>query len=210
MEEEHPRLVHERARHHQPLGESAREMEDHRVGALGERELLEQLVGPCPRAGACDAEEAAVVVEVLPDGERPVQRVRLRDHADLALHVGCVAADVEAGDERAPAGRDDGRREHPDRRRFPRPVRAEQAEELAAPDLEVEPVDGDERPEDLAELLGPDRSVVAGGHQAQSYNGAPPGGVPERPKGTGCKPVGSAYGGSNPPAPICLRPRTRK
>ena len=27
------------------------------------------------------------------------------------------------------------------------------------------------------------------------------GGVPERPKGTGCKPVGSAYGGSNP-API--------
>ena len=28
------------------------------------------------------------------------------------------------------------------------------------------------------------------------------GGVPERPKGTGCKPVGSAYGGSNPPAPI--------
>src|ERR671922_78290 len=31
-----------------------------------------------------------------------------------------------------------------------------------------------------------------------------PGGVPERPKGTGCKPVGSAYGGSNPPAPIAL------
>jgi hypothetical protein len=30
---------------------------------------------------------------------------------------------------------------------------------------------------------------------------ADPGGVPERPKGTGCKPVGSAYGGSNPPAP---------
>ena len=31
-----------------------------------------------------------------------------------------------------------------------------------------------------------------------------PGGVPERPKGTGCKPVGSAYGGSNPPAPIII------
>ena len=30
------------------------------------------------------------------------------------------------------------------------------------------------------------------------------GGVPERPKGTGCKPVGSAYGGSNPPAPIII------
>jgi hypothetical protein len=27
------------------------------------------------------------------------------------------------------------------------------------------------------------------------------GGVPERPKGAGCKPAGLAYGGSNPPAP---------
>src|SRR4051794_26450481 len=34
-----------------------------------------------------------------------------------------------------------------------------------------------------------------------------PGGVPEWPKGTGCKPVGSAYGGSNPPAPITTDPR---
>ena len=33
------------------------------------------------------------------------------------------------------------------------------------------------------------------------------GGVPERPKGTGCKPVGSAYGGSNPPAPIIITHR---
>ena len=37
------------------------------------------------------------------------------------------------------------------------------------------------------------------------YNAAPQGGVPERPKGTGCKPVGSAFGGSNPPAPISSR-----
>jgi geranylgeranyl reductase family protein len=37
----------------------------------------------------------------------------------------------------------------------------------------------------------------------------PPGGVPEWPKGTGCKPVGSAYGGSNPPAPITISPVAR-
>ena len=36
------------------------------------------------------------------------------------------------------------------------------------------------------------------------------GGVPERPKGTGCKPVGSAYGGSNPPAPIHDADRSRR
>jgi predicted RNase H-like nuclease/predicted enzyme related to lactoylglutathione lyase len=33
--------------------------------------------------------------------------------------------------------------------------------------------------------------------------------VPERPKGTGCKPVGLAYGGSNPPAPIARVSDTR-
>ena len=38
---------------------------------------------------------------------------------------------------------------------------------------------------------------------------AAPGGVPERPKGTGCKPVGSAYGGSNPPAPIPIHAAAR-
>jgi hypothetical protein len=38
--------------------------------------------------------------------------------------------------------------------------------------------------------------------QGRGYNRISPGGVPEWPKGTGCKPVGSAYGGSNPPAPI--------
>src|SRR4051812_30925377 len=37
-----------------------------------------------------------------------------------------------------------------------------------------------------------------------------PGGVPERPKGTGCKPVGSAYGGSNPPAPMNIAPPIRE
>jgi hypothetical protein len=40
------------------------------------------------------------------------------------------------------------------------------------------------------------------GRAAAKLQSAVPGGVPEWPKGTGCKPVGSAYGGSNPPAPI--------
>src|SRR6266511_560416 len=34
-----------------------------------------------------------------------------------------------------------------------------------------------------------------------------PGGVPERPKGAVCKTAGSAYGGSNPPAPTSLQRR---
>jgi hypothetical protein len=38
----------------------------------------------------------------------------------------------------------------------------------------------------------------------------PPGGVPEWPKGTGCKPVGSAFRGSNPLSPTFRMPRFSK
>src|SRR3954468_9488232 len=209
VEEQHLRRVHQRAGQHQPLRETTREAEDHRVGPLGERELLEQVVGARSSAGAGNAEEAAVVVEVLPDRERPVERVRLRDHADLALHVGGVPPHVEAGDERTSSGRDHRGGQHPDRGRLARAVGAEEPEELAAPHLEVEPVGGYEGAVPVVELVGPDRRVP---HRRERICTAgttmrSPGGVPERPKGTGCKPVGSAYGGSNPPAPTLTSER---
>src|SRR4029453_16529052 len=51
----------------------------------------------------------------------------------------------------------------------------------------------------------PRARVCHGWHERAAATLPAPGGVPERPKGTGCKPVGSAYGGSNPPAPIASR-----
>src|SRR5262249_28999984 len=133
---------------------------------------------------ARDAEEAAVVVEVLPDRQRTVECVRLRDDADLALDIGWVPGHIEARDERAAAGRDDCRRQHPDRRRLAGAVRAQNAEELAAPHLEVEPVDGDERAVDLAQLLGPDRSVE-GGHRPKATMALPSRGCARAAKGNG-------------------------
>jgi hypothetical protein len=49
-------------------------------------------------------------------------------------------------------------------------------------------------------------SVADGGRLRGRHSATMPaaGGVPEWPKGTGCKPVGSAFGGSNPPSPIRL------
>jgi len=75
--------------------------------------------------------------------------------------------------------------------------------------LELEP-GRDERPE---EGRGPQgrqgrcAQVVAArlGHRVSSlprYNAGARGGVPEWPKGTGCKPVGSAFRGSNPLSPM--------
>src|SRR5690242_6814549 len=52
-----------------------------------------------------------------------------------------------------------------------------------------------------------DHERVVAFHGLRLQCAALPGGVPERPKGTGCKPVGSAYGGSNPPAPIFAEQR---
>src|SRR5262249_7294293 len=50
---------------------------------------------------------------------------------------------------------------------------------------------------------GADHDDVEGAHKQGGYNGRlVRGGVPERPKGAVCKTVGSAYAGSNPPAPI--------
>src|SRR5581483_12198633 len=85
----------------------ARELQHQRVGALGKRELLEELIRSETRLRARDAEETAVVVEVLPYRQRPVERVRLRDDADLPLDLGGLTANIETGDERPPA-----RREH--------------------------------------------------------------------------------------------------
>ena len=53
-----------------------------------------------------------------------------------------------------------------------------------------------------------DHENVKALHGSEATMRPAPGGVPERPKGTGCKPVGSAYGGSNPPAPIRTVPNT--
>ena len=142
VEEQHLGAMRERAGDHQPLREPARQLEDHRSCALGERELLEELVGAAPGLAPRDSEEAPVVVEVLTHGELAVERVRLGDDADAALHRGGMRGDVESRDECASTGRDDRRREHPDRRRLAGAVRPEQPEELAGAELEVDSVDG--------------------------------------------------------------------
>ena len=58
----------------------------------------------------------------------------------------------------------------------------------------------------IGRILGGGLCLTPGLRHARSGTSRYPaigcGGVPEWPKGTGCKPVGSAFGGSNPPSPI--------
>ena len=66
------------------------------LGAIGEPEPLEQRRRPrWPAPPASHPEVAAVEVEVLPDGEAAVERVRLRHDADQRLAaVGCASTSM--------------------------------------------------------------------------------------------------------------------
>ncbi len=103
---------------------------------------------------ARQSEELAVDIDVLPSGEIEIRGERLRDDADVLAHLARMARDVEAGDERMAAARRDERREHPHDRRLAGAVGAEQSEDLAATDFEVDLVDRGERAEALSQVFG--------------------------------------------------------
>jgi hypothetical protein len=80
----------------------------------------------------------------------PIERRFLEHQADRGAHLDRRFCDVEAGDARRAGARPHEGREHVHRGGLARAVRAEQAEELAWRDLEVEAVDRGE----LAVALG--------------------------------------------------------
>ena len=87
-------------------------------------------------------------VEVLEDRQVFVEREPLRDVADAAADFLSGPGDVEAVHRGAPLGRGEQAAEDPDEGGLARAVRAEQAEDLAAPDLQRDVVER----ADLAEI----------------------------------------------------------
>ena len=109
---------------------------------------LDQLVDALPAVARGQAVELAEHPELLADGQDPVARLlAARDHvhdpADL-LRLGARRRSRRSG--RVALGRQEQRRQDLDQRRLARAVRAEQAEELARLDLEVDAVEGDDAP----------------------------------------------------------------
>src|SRR5690606_30563847 len=137
------------------------------VRTLGEPEAGEQPVGIAFDAGLVEVEQPALELQVLERGQRVVDARDLRHVADRPLRGSRVAPDVVTVDlDRARVGF-----EQPDEaldgRALAGAVRAEQRQDLAARGLEVEPVDGDQVPERLAQAPDPD-------HRAGPYAGAAP------------------------------------
>ena len=82
VEQQHVRVVHERARDRQAALHAAGERLDGVVCALGQLHEFEQLVRTHAQLLAGETEVAAVDDEVLAHGELVVERVQLRDDAE--------------------------------------------------------------------------------------------------------------------------------
>ena len=114
---------------------------DQPVGRVGEAEALERLGRPLAQRGAGDPVELALDDEVLAAGRVHVDAVLLADDADRVADAHGLGEHVVAGDAGAArvGGGEGG--EDADGRGLARPVGAEQAEDGARLDLEVEAVE---------------------------------------------------------------------
>ena len=133
--------MHHRARDRQALHHPAGEAEDELVGAVRELKTLEKALRAARALRGRDPEVRAVEEEDLARGQREVEVRPLRHDADPPLDGDSADPDLLLADPGAARRRPDARRQHADRRRLAGAVRAEQAEDLAGPDLERQVVE---------------------------------------------------------------------
>ena len=142
VEEEDVGLGDQRAGDLEPAPLAAAEALDRAVEEAVEAQRRRELADSLRGHGAIDAPEAGVDVEVAQPAERAVHHRVLEDDAARLARRERFTRDVEARDARASGARHDRRRQHADRRRLAGAVGAEQAEDLARGDGEVDALHG--------------------------------------------------------------------
>ena len=146
VEEEDPRVVEQAAGEVHLLALAGRERADPLLALLVEPDRLDQLVDPVPAVLRRQPVELAEHPELLADGQDPVARLLAAgDHVHDPADLLGLALDVEAEDPGGPLRRQEERRQDLDQRRLAGAVGAEQPEELAGLDREVDAVEGDDR-----------------------------------------------------------------
>ena len=128
-----------------------------RSTALGEPQSREQGVHPRERAAAPQDRDRR---EVVAAGEIRIEGSDLEHRSDAGERVLASHANVASEYLSRSRGRRDEPEDHADRRALPRAVRAEKTDDLAAPDLEIEPVHGGDRSESFHESLGAEDDLV--------------------------------------------------
>ena len=166
VEEEHARVVHERAAERDALLLAARELPGLALREPGEADELEHLVHAPFELILRDALPLEPERDVVLDRHVREERVALEDGVDVAL-VRRQPDDVLVAEEDATLGRLLEAADHPQRRGLPAARRAEQREERATRDLDRDPVDCDRVVEPLDDVLEPDvRSRLGARHSA--------------------------------------------
>jgi hypothetical protein len=140
VEQQHGRAVDERAGERDALLLAAGELARLALRLGREADALELLADAAADLGARDALALEPEGDVLLHREVGEERVALEDRVRRPLERR-QPGDVDAVDEDAPLGRLLEAGDHPQRRRLAAAARAEQREELAAGDVEVERAD---------------------------------------------------------------------
>ena len=167
VEEQDCRRRHEAGREVEPTPHSAGVGLGRTVGGVGEREPLEQLVGPLLHIRRGQVVEASHHVEVLPTGEVFVDGGVLPGQADGPADCIGLGRDVDAGHGRVPGIGAEQRGEDAHRGGLAGAVGSEQTDDGAIGDREIESVDGLDVAEVLDQPFGMDRSVCGGWGHAQ-------------------------------------------
>src|SRR6185369_14044644 len=143
VEEEDLGPVQQGAGDEHPLRQAAAQLLDARPGLLLQAEVSQQLARSFAALGARQAEVTAMEVEVVEHRQAAVQGVGLGDRGQAGAGQRRLGHDVDAGHQRLAGGGDDARGEHADGGALPRAVGAQEPEQLARLDLEIQPVDGE-------------------------------------------------------------------
>jgi hypothetical protein len=133
VEDQQPRLVHQRPRDHQAPFEAAGELAHLGVAPVPEIELLEITLGTDLGLATRDAVVAGLIDHHLDNRQEEIEVELLRHQADEGLDQLGRAILVLAEDPHAPAGLVHQRGEDPDEGRFTRPVRSQQRKEIPCP-----------------------------------------------------------------------------
>src|ERR671935_790555 len=150
VEEQHTRVGDESARDLESAPLAAAERGDGTFDEIGQAEDRDEFVDVC---AFVDAPQAGVELEVAATRQRAVDDRVLEDDAADGAGLPRLRGDVETGQLRRAAGRCDRRGEHPDGGRLAGAVRAEQPEDLAGRDVEIDALHGgDSAWIDLSEL----------------------------------------------------------
>ncbi len=173
IEEENRRFVQDRAAERQALPPAARQIARQRVLPSGETGHLEHEAPARGQPLGTQSVDAAKELDVLVDGQQLVEREALRHVADSPLHAFGIGRHVDAADRGGARRRPQEAAQHPDGGGLAGAVAAQEAEDLAATDVERQPVDGEERAESSREVPDVDgfRGVDVGRCRHEALSG---------------------------------------